>query len=61
MNSNSFHPIVWNQDIGAYVYVSEGYNGGSTKMSGRIASEASIQHFIARQLEVIALSLLNRG
>lgn len=60
MNVNLFHPLVWNEDIGAYVYVSEGYNGGSTRVSGRIASEASVQHFIARQLEIIALNLLNR-
>lgn len=61
MNSGSMHPIIWDQEMGAYVYVKEGYTGGSTKKSGRIASEASVQHFIARQLEIIALNLLNRG
>lgn len=51
------HPISWNEELGAYVYDAQGYSGPSTKKTGRIASDTSIQHFIARQLELIAQSL----
>jgi hypothetical protein len=55
--SFNYHPISWNEELGAYVYDIQGYNGPSTKKTGRIASDISIQHFIARQLELIAKSL----
>jgi hypothetical protein len=58
VNTNiNHHPISWNEELGAYVYDAQGYSGPSTKKIGRIASDTSIQHFIARQLELIAQSL----
>lgn len=59
MNFHNNHPIVWNQEMGLFVYAPEGYNGPSTKQSGRVASEISIQHHIARQLEIIANALVS--
>lgn len=60
MTLHTNHPIVWNEELGAYVYVSENYTGPSTKATGRIASDVSVQHFIARQLELIAESLASQ-
>ena len=60
MTTHVNHPIVWNEELGAYIYVAENYNGPSTKKAGRIASDVSVQHFIARQLELIAQSLASQ-
>lgn len=57
MNPHTNHPIVWDQELNAYVYQAEGYNGSSTKKTGRIASVLSLEHFKIRQLELIAQSL----
>ena len=57
MSTYTTHPIVWDETLNAYVYVSEGYNGQSTKKTGRIASALSLEHFKVRQLELIAQAL----
>jgi hypothetical protein len=49
-------PIVWDEKMGVYVS-KEPYTGPSTKKNGRIATDFHIQHFIARQLEIIAVNL----
>lgn len=60
MIENRVNPISWNETIGRYVESSENYTGPSTKVSGRVAQENAVQHFIARQLELIAQSLLSQ-
>jgi len=57
MNPHLNQPIIWDEELNAYVYASEGYNGPSTKKTGRIASVLSLEHFKIRQLELIAQSL----
>lgn len=57
MNEHISHPIVWNEELSAYIYVAENYNGPSTKKSKRIASALSLEHYKVRQLELIAQSL----
>lgn len=57
MNTHTNHPIVWDEEISAYVYSAQGYNGPSTKKTGRIASALSLEHYKVRQLELIAQSL----
>jgi len=61
MNPHTNHPIIWDESLNAYVYVSEGYNGPSTKKTGRIASALSLEHFKVRQLELIAQALEGQG
>lgn len=60
MTTHINHPIIWNEELGSYVYAAANYTGPSTKATGRIASDVSIQHFIARQLELIAESLASQ-
>jgi hypothetical protein len=57
MHSKNMGPISWDLDLGMYIESSSSYTGAHTKKSGRIASDIAVQHFIARQLEIIALSL----
>lgn len=57
MHSKSVNPIVWDEDMGMFVEHPTNYTGPHTKKSGRIASDTSVQHFIARQLQLIAQSL----
>jgi len=61
MNNHTNHPIIWDESLSAYVYVSEGYNGPSTKTTGRIASALSLEHYKVRQLELIAKALEGQG
>jgi len=61
MNNHANHPIVWDKELNAYVYVSENYNGPSTKKTGRIASALSLEHYKVRQLELIAQALEGQG
>lgn len=60
MIDSKLNPIHWNESIGRYVETPENYTGPSTKVSGRVAQESAVQHFIARQLEIIAESLLSQ-
>jgi len=53
----SNHPIVWDHELGAYVYEGESYTGPSTKKNHRIASAHSLEHHKVRQLELIAQAL----
>lgn len=57
MNTHTNHPIVWDEEISAYVYSAQGYNGPSTKKTGRIASVLSLEHFKVRQLELIVRAI----
>jgi len=61
MSNHVNHPIVWDKELNAYVYVSENYNGPSTKKTGRIASALSLEHYKVRQLELIAQALESQG
>jgi len=61
MSNHTNHPIVWDKELNAYVYVSENYNGPSTKKTGRIASALSLEHYKVRQLELIAQALESQG
>jgi hypothetical protein len=57
MNGPVVNPIRWNEDIGRYVEGGSSYTGPSTKSNARTASDAAVQHHIARQLEIIANAL----
>lgn len=57
MIESKVNPISWNEAIGRYVEAPENYTGPSTKISGRVAQDSAVQHFIARQLQLIAESL----
>jgi hypothetical protein len=57
MTQHPITPIVWDEEMGVYVFSKEAYTGPSTKKNGRIATDFHIQHFIARQLEIIAINL----
>ena len=61
MNPHLNQPIIWDEELNAYVYASEGYNGPSTKTIGRIASALSLEHYKVRQLELIAKALEGQG
>lgn len=61
MSSHTNHPIIWNEELGVYIYTSEGYNGASTKQTGRVASALSLEHFKVRQLELIVKALANQA
>lgn len=60
MIESKVNPISWNEAIGRYVEAPENYTGPSTKISGRVAQDSAVQHFIARQLQLIAESLLSQ-
>jgi hypothetical protein len=57
MNGPVVNPIQWNEEIGRYIEGGSSYTGGSTKLSGRVASDIAVQHHMARQLELIAKAL----
>jgi len=57
MNNHVHHPIVWDHELGAYVYKGESYSGPSTKKNQRVASAYSLEHYKVRQLELIAQAL----
>jgi len=57
MNNHAHHPIVWDHELGAYVYKGESYSGPSTKKNQRVASAYSLEHYKVRQLELIAQAL----
>jgi len=57
MNTHTNHPIVWDEEMSVYVYSAQGYNGPSTKKTGRIASDLSLEHFKVRQLELIVKAI----
>ena len=57
MLESRVNPIHWDEKLGRYVEAPENYTGPSTKVSGRVAQENAVQHFIARQLELIAIAL----
>lgn len=54
ITNSPLHPIYWDEELNAYVYIAKDYNGPSTKKIGRIASAHSLEHFKVRQLEKIA-------
>ena len=57
MHSKSVNPIVWDETMGMFLEDATNYTGAHTKKTGRIASDTSVQHFIARQLQLIAQAL----
>jgi len=57
MSNHTYHPIVWDHELGVYVYKGESYTGPSTKKNHRIASAHSLEHYKVRQLELIAQAL----
>jgi hypothetical protein len=58
MQEPIINPLEWNEKIGRYVEGGSSYTGPSTKLNGRVASDTAVQHHIARQLEIIANSLI---